>query len=390
MKTRRKSRSGNVLVLTAVMMLALIAIVALAVDLGYIQVVRTQMQVSADAAAMAATWELIDTEALTGIPDPYAAIERVYSVAGQFSAENAVSGASPILGYEDIEIGYIEDPAVPEMDFSDPAKFNAVRVRIRRTPEQNGEVALFFARAVGIDSYAGQTEATAVFLGNISGFRWVGENMGILPFAFDQTMWDDLIGGTGDDNFSANRVWNEETGEVEWDIVPGSDGIREINLFPQDVGAPGNFGTIDIGADNNSTQTLRRQIEVGLTEGDMSHYSGSMLMIDPETGVLSLPGDTGISAGMESALESVIGLPRIVPLYGQVAGNGSNTVYDIVKFVGVRVLEVDLSGGLNTNKRLILQPANVTIPGVIRATVTDPINPDQWSQFVYSPVWLIR
>ena len=114
---------------------------------------------------------------------------------------------------------------------------------------------------------------------------------------------------------------------------------------------------------------------------------------EPGDGVLPLSGDTGISAGMESALLAIVGKPRIVPLYSQVSGQGSNTTYSIVQFVGVRVLEVDLREGLNSSKRLILQPANVVIPGAIRATVVDPINPspeEQRSQFVYSPVWLIR
>jgi len=41
MKRRRSKRSGNVLLLTVVMMAAMFAMLAFAVDLGYVHVVRT-------------------------------------------------------------------------------------------------------------------------------------------------------------------------------------------------------------------------------------------------------------------------------------------------------------------------------------------------------------
>jgi len=69
---RNKQRTGSVLVLTAVMMMAMFGILALAVDLGYIHVVRSEMQTAADATALAATWELIDQDCLTGeVYPPY-------------------------------------------------------------------------------------------------------------------------------------------------------------------------------------------------------------------------------------------------------------------------------------------------------------------------------
>ena len=55
MKThRRVRRSGNILVLTAFMMVAVMAMVAFALDVGYLKVVRTQLQRSAESAALAA------------------------------------------------------------------------------------------------------------------------------------------------------------------------------------------------------------------------------------------------------------------------------------------------------------------------------------------------
>lgn len=405
MKTRKARRTGNVLVLSAVMMGVMFAMVALAVDVGYIQVARTQMQASADAAALAAALELRNEDQLRNVmeayePDPFYLGYQAWNAAESFSRENRVDGTEMFLDpLNDVTIGYISSGS--QMDAGIVDHFNAVTVQVSKTPGQNGQVALFFAGLLGVDGYSGQMDATAMFLDNISGFRVMpGETAGILPFAFDQDLWTDLIdNGAGNDDFAVESAWNEETQEWEFTVENRTelglwgDGIREVNLFPTDSGAPGNFGTIDIGAPSNGTPILRRQIEVGLNAEDVSYYPDNELKIDPETGILALNGDTGISGGMASSLEAIIGKPRIVPLYRQVSGNGSNAVYEIVKFVGVRVMEVDLTGGMNSNKRLILQPAVVSIPGAIRATNADgdPETPEnQKSQFVYSPVYLIR
>jgi hypothetical protein len=392
----RRCRSGSVLVLALFLMVAMFAMLAFAVDIGYLQVTRSQLQNAADATALAAGWDLIDEDALSGNADPSQTIALARTTASEYTGYNRVGGAPSQLAYEDVEIGYLANPCDPSavMSFNNPGFFNAVRVRVRRTADQNGGISLFFARVLGMDRANQQAQATAVFLNNICGFRSPppGEYLGILPFAFKKTAWDVFTDAGGDDNWGANRTWNEETQEWEWEVTSEWDGIPEINLFPQDTGAAGNFGTINIGGNNNSTNVLRRQIELGLTAEDMSCYPDQQLVLDQELGV-SLTGDTGISAGMECALRAIVGKPRIVPLYSEVSGVGANATYRIVQFVGVRVVEVDFHGGVNSDKRLVLQPANVFIPEAIRATVSDPMNPtedEQKSQFIFSPVWLIH
>ncbi len=51
--SRRNDRRGNIIVLSAFMMVFLCAILAFAVDAGYMYVVRTELQNSADSAALA-------------------------------------------------------------------------------------------------------------------------------------------------------------------------------------------------------------------------------------------------------------------------------------------------------------------------------------------------
>ena len=395
---RGQRRSGSVLVFAAVMMVVMFGMLAFAIDVGYLQLTRSQLQNAADATALAAAWDLIDEDALSGYPDPSLLEEHVRVTADDYASYNPVAGAASQLAYEDVEIGYLADPSSPDSQLSpnNPSFFNAVRVQVRRTDEQNGGIALFFARVLGIDSVNQRAQATAMFLNNISGFRAPppGEYLGILPFAFYEEDWDDLIDNGGSDEWTSNRVWNEDTQEWESQVAEGSDGAPELNLFPQDTGSPGNFGTINIGGNNNSTAVLRRQIELGLNADDFSDYPDQQLVINPAPADgLTFTGNTGISAGMASALRTIVGEPRIVPLYETVVGNGSNATYTIVKFVGVRVVEVDFKGSVNSGKRLVLQPANVIIPHTVQASVGDPMNPtdeDQVSEFVFSPVWLVR
>jgi hypothetical protein len=380
MKSRRyaKRPKGTILVLTAFMMIGMLALVAFAVDLGYLNVARAELQRSADAAALAGAWALIDEDALVGYDNPSYLAEHARAYAAQFAQYNPVTSQNPSVDQQDLAVGYLANPTDPSsellLDGSHPP--NAVQVRVRKSSGVNGEVPLFFARALGTQSASMEAVATAALLTNIRGFRFpsTGENLGVLPFALDEETWIALIEDhVGTDNWT----WNPETGEVE----SGGDGILEVNLFPQGTGSPGNRGTVDIGPSNNSTSDLARQITDGITQDDLDHIGG-VLELD-EDGFLYLNGDTGISAGMKDELASIIGQPRTILIFREVNGNGNNATFTIVGFAGIRITEVKLTGSMNS-KRVTIQPAITLSKGGI------PAAGDQISHFVYSPVWLVR
>ena len=139
-----------------------------------------------------------------------------------------------------------------------------------------------------------------------------------------------------------------------------------MNLFPQGTGSPGNRGTVNIGASNNSTATLCRQITEGISPADLAYYPGGQLTFDA-SGNLYLNANPGISAGCKSALASIIGQTRLIPIFTSVVGNGNNAEYDIVEFVGVRIMDVNLTGSMSS-KHLTVQPALVYTRGGIPAT----------------------
>lgn len=376
-------RRGNVVVLTAVMMVFLITVLAFAVDLGYLNIARTELQRAADSAAMAAAWELIDPNYTNNV-DLSNEIYTARAVAAAYAAKNPVTSNAPSLDLNygnadsgDVVIGYLPDPMDSScpLTFADMNKANAVQVKIRKVDGMNGKVPYFFARMLGLDSVATEATATAALLKNFSGFKIPegSTRLDVLPFALDKQTWDGMLAGGGTDNWR----WDEDSVQVE----SGSDGVREVNLYPQGTGSPGNRGTVDIGPSNNSTNDIAHQITDGITQADLDHIGGELKLNDQ--GTLSLNGDTGISAGVKDELASIIGQPRIIPIFQSVTGPGNNAQYTIVEFAAVRIMEVKLTGS-NSSKRVIIQPCKMFIRGGI------PSSGPQTSHFVYSPVWLVR
>ncbi len=263
----RDRRQGNIIVLTAILMVGLMAMIAFAVDVGYLLVTRQQLQRSADAAALAACWDLVGQASPTAQSDPTVMQDNAQLTARAFARLNKVLQEGPELTADDVQIGYLDNPSNPLCPLvvggSDPP--NAVRVRVRRSNEVNGAAPLFFARVFGQHDAQVEAQATAALLTNISGFQTPpsGKPVGMLPFALDEGTCLQMLAGSGADNWK----WDEESKTV----VSATDQAKEVNLYPQGTGAPGNRGTVDIGNHNNSTRDIARQI----TDGVSAAGSGS-------------------------------------------------------------------------------------------------------------------
>ncbi|MCI0359340.1 MAG: pilus assembly protein TadG-related protein [Planctomycetaceae bacterium] len=373
-------RRGNVIVLSAFMMVIMLAMVAFACDVGYLQVIRTELQRSADAAALAAVWELADEDGPGDDPSATEVADRARLVAAEYASYNLVGREAPGLADSDVEIGYLADPSDPDSPLLEPTEdnpANAVRVHVRRTSIQNGEVPLFFARVMGYDTAAVGATATAAIQCTIRGFQTPGDgsNLGILPIALDLESWEALMAGQGTDSYQYS--------DSDQTSTSGQDGVLEINLYPGDTGSAGNRGTVDIGGANNSTSDIARQIIDGISPADMEalNENGGTLELDVNS-QLVLQGDTGLSAEIKDELSAIIGQPRIVPLYSSVANPGNNAQYTIVKFVGIRVMYVDLTG---KNKKVLVQPCPIVTSGIISSP-----GGSQAGEYIYSRARLVR
>lgn len=376
----RNSRRGAALILAVAMMFVLFSFLAFSIDVGYLAQSRAELTRTADAAAMAGCWELY--EQMDAGVEPAASHPQVRQQAADFALQNAVCRTAPYVDAspltQDISIGYLASLRGSTITNDSSLPFFAVGVRVEKTPNKNGEVPYFFGRIFGDSGQSMQTESTAVLARQITGFNTPPTHgsspVNVLPFALDEETWNALLEGNTADNYQYDPT--------DGSVSSGSDGVLEVNLYPQGTGSPGNRGTVDIGGSNNSTNDIARQIVDGISRQDILDL-GKPLDLS-ELGQMTLNGDTGISAGVKDELASIIGQKRIIPVFSSVSGNGNNANYTIVKWVGVRILHVKLTGKMS-GKQLIVQPAPVVCSGGNYAT-----EGSNWSDFVLSPVMLAR
>ena len=371
----RLQRRGAIVPLFAVCLAFLLTLVALAVDIGGLLVARTQLQSSADAAAMAGAWELLEQKQAQRTPAVQS--QKTRQTAVRYAALNRVCTMPPKVDVNaanqpggDLVLGYVANPLSRSspMTFANAGQYNAVRVRVRQPAP------LFFARALGLQDEPAEAEATAAFLVSFRGFRVTEKEptLRVLPFTLKKTLWDSVLDGHGDDAWA----WDDAAKRV----ASGSDGAAEINLYPFDTGSGGNSGTVDIGGTQSSTPKIVRQITQGVTEDDLRYHGGKLSLDD--RGELRLSADPGLKIGpIQRALTSVLGSPFIIPLYRDVTGNGQKAEYTIVAFAAIRLLDVELTGG---DKRVIVQPAHMTTRGGI------PDGGQGSSTGIYSPVRLMQ
>ena len=383
----RNRRRGTVAILACLLMTVLLGMLAFSVDLSYLANSRAELQRTADSAALAACYQLV-YKGTPGTPVNLATnVANMPTVAGQYAGLNHVCNGAPALAASDVVVGFMANPNQPGGTINTSADqnlFNSVQVTVRRTAAENGQIPTFFSSVFGISGQNASATATAALIGNFNGLGVPSKNGGgsanlmLLPFALDKQTWDAMLAG---DTSVSTDVWNYNSGGQ---VVSGSDGIREVNLFPQGTGSPGNRGTVKIGTNNNSTATVVNQIINGISPAEMANYPNSQLTFDG-SGNLFLGANPGISAGFKSALASIIGQTRFIPIFTSVTGNGNNAQYDIVAFVGVRVMDVNLTGSMNS-KHLTIQPATIYTRGGV--SNTSPSNRSSYG--LYSPVFLVK
>lgn len=164
------ARKGIISVLAAVVMVALFAFVAFAVDTGLMVLKQTEMQNAVDAAALAASQEITSAVYQAGEGLGHAAINANSAAvkrAREMGAEVAQANGVFVDPARDVEFGRRDyDPGTGEWSIQWGAEpYNVVRVTAHRdnedTSRPDGEVPLSFGWAVGHDSVGLQTSAAA-------------------------------------------------------------------------------------------------------------------------------------------------------------------------------------------------------------------------------------
>ncbi|MGI9518713.1 MAG: pilus assembly protein TadG-related protein, partial [Pirellulaceae bacterium] len=412
---------GKILMLTGLLMMILLGMVALAVDIGWILVARTQLQSASDSGSLAGGTELLPGLGASAYRTPAqvqanAELQAVQYVAQHRAGEAAAAYITPA---RDVTMGkgYLNTTTGAWKFEWGATPYNAVGVTTRRsstgTTAGDGPLPLIFGPVLG-QSFSDVTVVSAAVILPASGIRippGSGLNSGLSPFAYDLETWKkywrarkyygdngmtpedlqinndghlimdsqdldesgamkplfyELVPQGNSGNMLTRRMFDDKYAVVDPqaggpdNVVAGQDGVLEMNIYPI-ASESGNFGTVDIGGLDNSTAELSRQILTGISEEDMVNFQENKFAPQPEAPVV-LQGDTGISSGLSLAIEQVLGDCKGIVLYTTVQNPGNNAEYTIVAIVGVRFLDVNFRG---SQKTLVIQPCNFKDPAAV-------------------------
>ena len=149
-KLSARARKGVIVVLTAFMLIIMLGMVAVSIDIGYVAVVRTQLQAAADSAALAACSSLSAATSEDHSP--------VVQKAQQFAGYHVAGGKSVNLQASDVEFGTWDASALQFTPGN--ALSNAVRITARCNDSTGGN-AFFFGRVFGAQSFTAQAQSVA-------------------------------------------------------------------------------------------------------------------------------------------------------------------------------------------------------------------------------------
>ncbi|MEO0529037.1 MAG: pilus assembly protein TadG-related protein [Planctomycetota bacterium] len=143
----RSDRRGAIIVLSAILMIVMFCMAALAIDMGYMFVVRTQLQAAADAGALAAGNSM------------HLAPNEIRQKGIDYVTRHEAGGRQIRADETTVELGIWDADTESFRAIGAGRVGNAVRVTARRNDE-----ALFFARVMGTKNFT--TEASAISMAN--------------------------------------------------------------------------------------------------------------------------------------------------------------------------------------------------------------------------------
>jgi hypothetical protein len=319
MKINQNQRQGSIAVLLCLLLLPLLALLALFVDYGFLLYIRTDLQRAADQATLAAVRDLVPND--FGHQD----LPKVRQTLRDYLEMNFDEDF--VLLDSDIEIGrYDPDTIYSSVDLLPSGVFDTVRITIRRDDLANKSVSLFFARVFDKDNSDVTVQSTAI----LQRGRYLEPGTAILPMAIHESTWNNLAQGEIASIYGDGRIEDE---------------------FGDPI--PGNWGTVDLGPQSNSTTELSIQIREGLSQNDLDSLNQqgaipSTAFIDSQQNPLVLNGDTGLSSGLKHAIEDAHGTRKLVPVYESSTAKGGGLIFDIVGWGLVEVHDSAWNGSKNS------------------------------------------
>lgn len=370
------NRRGAIAPLAALLLVPMMAMLAFAIDLGWITHTHNQLQAAADAAALAGAGTLsrqLAAHHLPGLSDSKRAEIRALAVQQAKAAARNFAGFNPAGDAHNLSLLEADIEVSPTTASSYP---NTVKVTLRRDGTANGALPLFFARVLGVNMINLTATAKATLFG--TSLDRLTPGMGILPMAYDVNHWDAFV-RTGMDPDGKVNVHDED---------PGADRLPHLSVYPS-IKFKGNFGELSLNQSNNGASEIRDWIKNGVDAADIAALESARLLPlsqhDPN-GVPDWKGNPGLKTSTIQEVGEHVGKVYMLPLFKPVdadpetyqagEGQGSNHYFTIVRFVPVLITFVDATGndkGVFVRPAVMADPAAAHAPGAPATATTTVI-----------------
>ncbi len=368
---QRNRRRGGVAPLFAVLAIPLLGMMAFSIDVGYICLVKGELQTAADAAALAGAQKLQDLYVQYNLPNQTQKstilANATTNVSGgpmdtakKFAAYNTAGGVSVTLRDADVTFGFTD--ANGNYNGSYTGFPNTISVVARRDGLQNGSVGLFFARVLGKGTQDLQATARAtIYVGDVSNLQLLaGMNTRMLPIALDYNDWTTF--------YSTGRSPDNQ-------IHPGPNGAPQIQIYPVPKSTSGNFSLLCIGPPDKNSPTFRTWIDYGMSSSDETYLQTNSLLPVSISSPKQWAGGPGLTDTLVSNFADALGKSNLIPLFKPVSttpyqaasGTGQNSTFAIVGFASVQVSQC---GGDGSNLVLAIQPMAIYDPTAVINKVT--------------------
>jgi hypothetical protein len=366
-----------------------IGMMAFSIDIGYMVLVKAELQNAADAAALAGAEKLQALYVQYYLPNQTQQYQIFTTattntrssdcpmyVAEQYAQYNHAGGVYVQVHDSDVTFSF-NDGQTGTRAAIFPAFFpNTITVVTRRDTTLNGPLSLFFGSFFNADSVSLTATASAtIYAGDVSSLQTIpGVRAHILPLALDVNVWKTFY----------------QTGlSPDGTLHAGPNGAPQLHVYPVPTNTPGNFGLLDVGPPANNVPAFRNWIDDGETPNDIQYLLNNNLLPVSPSAPQQWKGGPGLKSTLVSNFQSVMGEPNLIPLFVPVndgsngqpyvaaQGSGSGAYYSVVGFVGVVISQADGSGG---SMDISIQPTAVVDP---TASILNPrpASPTQTSYF---------
>jgi Flp pilus assembly protein TadG len=363
---------------------------AFSIDVGWMVLVKSDLQNTADAAALAGAEKLQQLYVLYNMPGQTSQAQILaaattnssssspMATAEKFASLNRAGNVNITLLDQDVSFGFTD----AQGNYTSPYSGfpNTIQVTVRRDGTANGQLGLFFGGVLGLSNINLEVTARAtIYSGTVNSLQVIpGVGAHILPVALDYKIWDQFY-STG----------QSPDGTIHKNAVNGSP---ELHVYPCPGNAPGNFGLLDTGPPQNNVPAFRNWIDNGQTPNDISYLVNNNLVPVSLSSPKSWKCGPGLKSTLVSNFDSVMWDPNLIPLFVAVeypsaangytyiaaSGTGQNATYAIVGFVGVCVSNATGNGGnmdISIQPTAVVDPTAVILNNLPAGTQTSPFTP---------------